>query len=308
MTKRSYTIGQVARLSGIPVRRIRFYADQGLLPKVDRTESGYRLFDQADLARLELIGTLRQAGIGLEPIRAVLSRERSMGQILSLQLAEIESRIEAQKRVASVIRAALRTGEPTINHLRRISEMTTVSNAERVDVLRRFLDQVVSGATVDATWKEWMLDMSRPELPEDPSDAQIDAWIELSALLAEPGFIEKMRRNAEDSVVRLKGDVLQETWQKIDARAKDAMSRGVEPGSAEGQSVAGDYLEGWARAQGAELDAENLRRMGRKTFEHTPNMRRYWELVRILKGQPLQRADEAASWIDQAMSIRLANI
>lgn len=95
MRERSYTIGQVAKLSGIPIRRIRFYADQGLLPKVNRTESGYRLFDQADLTRLELIRTLRRSGIGLEAIRAVLSQERSIGQILSLQLAEIESQIEA---------------------------------------------------------------------------------------------------------------------------------------------------------------------------------------------------------------------
>lgn len=308
MTNRSYTIGQVARLTGIPVRRIRFYADEGLLPRVDRTTSGYRLFDQPDLPRLELIRTLRTAGIGLEPIRALLSQERSIGQILTLQLAEIESQIDAQRRVAAAIRAALRSTEPTINDLRRISEMTTVSNTERVDVLRRFLDHVVSGATVDATWKEWMFDMSRPELPDDPTDNQIDAWIELAALLADPSFIDKMRRNAEDSIVKLKGDVLRETWEPVLAKARDAMSRGVEPGSVEGQSLASAYLEGWARAQGAEPDAENLRRMGRKTFEHKPNMRRYWELVHILKGQPLPRADEAFSWIDQAMSIRLADI
>ncbi|WJH37808.1 MerR family transcriptional regulator (plasmid) [Aliirhizobium terrae] len=308
MTKRSYTIGEAAKLSEIPVRRIRFYADQGLLQKVDRTESGYRLFDQGDLTRLGLIRTLRNAGIGLELIRAVLTQERSVAQILSLQLAEIESQIAVQRRVAAAIRAALRSSEPTINDLRRISEMSTVSNAERVDILQRFLDRVVSGGKVETIWKEWMLEMSRPDLPDNPTDEQIDAWIELSALLADPAFVDKMRRNAEDSVVKLKGDVLRETWETVLARSKDAMSRGVEPGSAEAQSVAGDYLRGWARAQGAELDAENLRRMGRKTLEHKPNMQRYWELVHILKGQPLPRSDEAFSWLDQAVSIRLANV
>lgn len=308
MTQRSYTIGEAAKLSEIPVRRIRFYADQGLLQKVDRTESGYRLFDQGDLTRLGLIRTLRNAGIGLELIRAVLTQERSVAQILSLQLAEIESQIAVQRRVAAAIRAALRSSEPTINDLRRISEMSTVSNAERVDILQRFLDRVVSGGKVETKWKEWMLEMSRPDLPDNPTDEQIDAWIELSALLADPSFVDKMRRNAEDSVVKLKGDVLRETWETVLARSKDAMSRGVEPSSVEAQSVAGDYLEGWARAQGAELDTENLRRMGRKTLEHKPNMQRYWELVHILKGQPLPRSDEAFSWLDQAVSIRLANV
>lgn len=308
MTKRTYTIGEVAKLSGIPIRRVRFYADQGLLPKVDRTESGYRLFDQADLTRLELIRTLRNAGIGLPPIRAVLSQERSIGQVLSLQLAEIESQIEAQRRVAAAIRAALRSNDPTINDLRRISEMTAISNAERVDVLQRFLDRVVSGATIDATWKEWMLEMSRSELPDNPTDEQIDAWIELSALLAEPSFIDKMRRNAEDSVIRLKGDVLQETWRAVLAKSKDAMSRNVAPGSVEGQSLAGDYLEGWARAQGTDLNEENARRMGRKILEHKPNMQRYWELIHILKGAQLPEADEVFVWLDQAVMIRLAEV
>lgn len=308
MTERSYTIGQVAKLSGIPVRRIRFYADHGLLPEASRTESGYRLFDQTDLTKLELIRALRKAGIGLEPIRAVLSQERSIGQILSLQLAEIESQIAAQRRVAATIRAALRSSEPTINDLRRISEMTNVSNADRIDVFRRFLDRAVSGATVDKTWKEWMLEMSRPELTDNPTDEQIDAWIELSALLADPSFIDKMRRNAEDSVIRLKGDVLRETWQTVLAKSRDAMSRNVEPGSVEGQALAGDYLEGWARAQGTDLNEENTRRMGRKILEHKPNMQRYWELIHILKGTHLPEVDEVFSWIDQAVMIRLANV
>lgn len=308
MTERTYTIGQIAKLSGIPVRRIRFYADQGLLPNVDRKDSGYRLFDQADLIRLELVRTLREAGIGILSIRAVLSQERSIGQVLSLQLAEIESQIEAQRRVAVAIRAALRSSEPTINDLRRISEMTTVSNAERVDVLRGFLDRVVSGASVDATWKKWMLEMSRPELPDNPTDEQIDAWIELSNLLAEPSFADQMRRNAEDSVVRLKGDVLQETWHTVVAKSKDAMSRGIEPSSAEAWSLAGDYLEGWARAQGTDLNEENARRMRQKQLEHKPNMQRYWELVHILKGTPLPKPDEVFSWIDQAVAIRVADI
>jgi len=308
MTHRNYTIGQIAELSRIPVRRIRFYADQGLLPNVDRTESGYRLFDQADLIRLELIKTLRKSGIGLQPIRAVLTQERSIGQVLSLQLAEIESQIEAQRRVAAAIRAALRSSEPTINDLRRISEMTTVSNAERVDVLRSFLDRVVSGAAIDTTWKEWMLEMSRPELPDSSTDEQIDAWIELSTLLAEPSFVDQMRSNAADSVVRLKGDVLQETWQTVVAKSKDAISRGVDPGSSEAQSLAGDYLEGWARAQGTDLNEENARRMRRKLLEHKPNMQRYWELVHILKGTPLPKPDKVFPWIDQAMAIRLADV
>ena len=76
MPERSYTIGQVAKLSGLSVRRLRFYADEGLLPAV-RTESGYRLFNDADLVRIDLITHLRKADVSLDEIRDVLMRKTS---------------------------------------------------------------------------------------------------------------------------------------------------------------------------------------------------------------------------------------
>ncbi|MFX9257954.1 MerR family DNA-binding transcriptional regulator, partial [Acinetobacter baumannii] len=44
MTQRTYSIGEAARLSGMSVRKLRFYSDQGLLPPAGRTASGYRVF------------------------------------------------------------------------------------------------------------------------------------------------------------------------------------------------------------------------------------------------------------------------
>lgn len=42
--KTAYSIGELARLSGQSVRRIRFYSDKGLLPPMLRSASNYRLF------------------------------------------------------------------------------------------------------------------------------------------------------------------------------------------------------------------------------------------------------------------------
>jgi len=57
-----FSIGQLARRTGIPVRTIRFWSDAGVLPPSGRTESGYRLYDAEDVARLELVRTLRDLG------------------------------------------------------------------------------------------------------------------------------------------------------------------------------------------------------------------------------------------------------
>ena len=80
----SMPIGLLARRSGLPVKTIRFYSDEGLLPPSDRTEAGYRLYGETELARLELIRTLRDAGVDLPTIRAVLERDLSLGEALQL--------------------------------------------------------------------------------------------------------------------------------------------------------------------------------------------------------------------------------
>ena len=67
-----YTIGQVARRIGVPARTIRFWCDAGLLTPTDRSAGGYRRYDDAAVTRLDLVRTLRELGLGLDDIRAVL--------------------------------------------------------------------------------------------------------------------------------------------------------------------------------------------------------------------------------------------
>ena len=50
-TDQRYTIGELAHLCSVPVRRIRFYSDKGLLPPASRTRANYRVYSDADAAR-----------------------------------------------------------------------------------------------------------------------------------------------------------------------------------------------------------------------------------------------------------------
>ncbi len=51
----SYTIGKVAHLLTISVDTLRYYEKIGLLPKISRTESGARRYQDKDLSRLKFI-------------------------------------------------------------------------------------------------------------------------------------------------------------------------------------------------------------------------------------------------------------
>ena len=70
-------IGAVASRSGLTVKTIRFYCDEGLIQPINRSDGGYRLFDQAVFAELTLIRTLRAMEIPLQDVRQILEARRS---------------------------------------------------------------------------------------------------------------------------------------------------------------------------------------------------------------------------------------
>ena len=50
-----YTIQQVAKMTHIPATTLRYYDKEGLLPFLERRESGYRAFSDVDLAMLQVL-------------------------------------------------------------------------------------------------------------------------------------------------------------------------------------------------------------------------------------------------------------
>src|SRR5437879_7576894 len=90
---RTFTIGELARRTAIPVKTIRFYSDEGLLPPTDRTHSGYRLYDTRSLARLELIKTLRELGLGLHEVSKVLAEEATVPRLAARHVAALDAQI-----------------------------------------------------------------------------------------------------------------------------------------------------------------------------------------------------------------------
>jgi len=64
----TYQIAEVARRSGFPATTLRYYEDVGLVAPADRTEAGYRLYDDRSLAKLAFIARAKQLGCTLEEI------------------------------------------------------------------------------------------------------------------------------------------------------------------------------------------------------------------------------------------------
>src|SRR3990167_5070857 len=78
-------VGDLARRTGLTVRTLHHYDEIGLLKPSGRSEAGYRLYSQADVQRLHGIQTMRQMGLALSDIGALLAGdgmapERIIGQ------------------------------------------------------------------------------------------------------------------------------------------------------------------------------------------------------------------------------------
>ncbi|SCW80620.1 DNA-binding transcriptional regulator, MerR family [Paenibacillus tianmuensis] len=98
--KTYWKIGDLANLTGLTVRTLRFYDQIGLFSPSEHTESGHRLYNESDLARLHQILSLKELGLSLEEIKSVLTGGQiSPLEIVNLQINRIKEQIKLQQKL-----------------------------------------------------------------------------------------------------------------------------------------------------------------------------------------------------------------
>lgn len=80
-----YQVHEFAELAGVTVRALHHYDRLGLLKPSRRSHSGYRLYGNRDLARLEQIVVLKFLGLPLKQIRDLLKKESGLSESLRRQ-------------------------------------------------------------------------------------------------------------------------------------------------------------------------------------------------------------------------------
>lgn len=301
MAKERLTIGELSRRTGVPVKTLRFYSDEGLLPPAERSRSGYRLYTAEALVRLDLVRTLREAGLGLDSIKKVLGREITLADALRLRLAAVEAHVASLQRVGAALRAALRS-EPDEDDVRRLCAVTRLSNDERKAVIENFYQRIAEGIPIDDAWKKKMIDSSTPTLPDDPTPAQLDAWIELSELVSDPSFVESLRNSAKEVWGKFDMNAMKKVSDETMQAARDAIAKNLSPTSREAGAIVERYGEGLAAAKGASFGDESRREILRRFEQHDPRAGRYWELVAAMSNAPATQSTVAEwHWIKGAV-------
>ena len=192
----------------------------------------------------------------------------------------------------------------------RMHELARLSEEERRHIITDFFDDVFGGLSIDPDFENRMRSVM-PDLPEEPTGEQVDAWIELANLVGDNGFRQRIRRMAEEhSAARERGE---EPGAEAEAsragvalvteKGGVALAGGIDPVSDDGQALLGELMTEWAAAAGC-ADTPEFRARVLANLESGTDRRaeRYWQLLGIINGwPPIPTVVPAFEWVIAAL-------
>jgi DNA-binding transcriptional MerR regulator len=292
-------IGELARRTGLSVKTVRYYSDLGLVPESGRTYSGHRRYDAESALRLDFVRTLRELGLDLATIRRVLDSEADLRGVAARHADAIGAQIRVLRAQRAVLRALSRR-EPTPQEVDRMNRIAQATADERRRIIAEFLDSIFAGIPIDPQFEARMRAVT-PELPDEPTDEQVDAWLELSELVADPEFRSLLRQmgSSHGETPAVDG----RTHELVSEKAGAALAAGVEPASAAATPIVDELVDAMAAATGREpgpaYRAEVLAALEVST---DPRPERYWQLMAVINGwPPFEPQTPRYAWLRDAL-------
>jgi len=102
-----YTVGEISKKLGIPASTIRYYDKEGLLPFVERSSGGIRMFKEDDIPGLEIIECLKKTGMPIKEIKHFIDYcvegDSKIDERLSIIEAQKNAVIKQMKEMQSML-------------------------------------------------------------------------------------------------------------------------------------------------------------------------------------------------------------
>lgn len=166
---RRWSVGQLARASGVTVRALHYYDEIGLVSASERTSAGHRRYTEPDVRRLYRLRALHQLGLSLDEIGGLLDAgaqdPAALRDLLAAQLADVDATAErlAQRRARiTELLDRLDAGAPepgqllaTLDRTTPLVDATTYLSPDQWTALQRRGAQL-GPAAVDALRSEWL--------------------------------------------------------------------------------------------------------------------------------------------------------
>jgi DNA-binding transcriptional MerR regulator len=286
------TIGELARRTGLTVKTVRFYADRGIVPPAGRSPAGHRRYEPGAVGRLELVRTLRELGVDLAAIRRVVNREATLAEVAAAHAEALDVQIRELRLRRAVLSAAARSGS-TPQAVRRMRELAELSAQQRHALIDDFLAEVFAGLPGFGGIARSLT----PELPDDPSPAQVEAWIELAGMARDPAFRTLLRElAARHAADRDPAALRRDPVALVRDEAGPALAAGTDPAAPQAAPVVAAVLARYPVRERLVAQLEAAR---------DARHERYRELLSVVNGWPApERLAPVLGWFLTALRAR----
>ncbi|WP_433712940.1 MerR family transcriptional regulator [Nocardia sp. CA-084685] len=286
------SIGELSRVTRVPVRTLRFYCDNGVLES-RRSGGGHRLFDPATAVdQVLLVRRLRMFGLGLSAIIEVLAATLTIDDAIAAERAALDTELG----LLSWRRASLRAVEeaPPAERARRLELLASVQDRYRAhDTLVTFWRTLL--APIPPALFDGFVAMNIPHLPENPTPQHMVAFAELITHVADPACTAAMSRQLwRTNPSRIQDKLALVTGVAEACSAVDSLTR-PHPGPELDR-----FIDAHATAR-RDRDTPHLRhRLLDNASDNDPRIHRYWRLSTEIIGTTT--AGTALDWLYQALA------
>lgn len=102
-----YMVGEMAKMLGVSASTLRYYDKEGLLPFVERSSGGIRMFRDSDIEWLQVIGCMKKAGMSIRDIKHYIEMALQGDETIGLRLDMFRRQREALKAQMEELRHAM---------------------------------------------------------------------------------------------------------------------------------------------------------------------------------------------------------
>ncbi|MBP2475558.1 DNA-binding transcriptional MerR regulator [Crossiella equi] len=161
-----WSVGELARSTGLTVRTLHHYDQIGLVVPSERTSAGHRRYTPADLRRLYRVRALRSFGLSLEDIGGTLAGAADdpavLREVLADQLGQLDARVREAERLRDQVRsmldvldgAATPAAEDFLQILEQMTMFESYYTPEQLDQLARRRAEI-GEESIRAAEAEW---------------------------------------------------------------------------------------------------------------------------------------------------------
>lgn len=104
-----YTVSEMARRMGVAASTLRYYDQEGLLPFVERSAGGIRVFKEGDYEWLQVIECLKKTGMPLKDIRAFIHMAMEGDSTIDARLELIQKQQQAVEQQIAQLQETMET-------------------------------------------------------------------------------------------------------------------------------------------------------------------------------------------------------